>query len=364
MTPHTLTTTRPVRTLVTALCAGLLATGCGTIPRPDETASVTAQEPGTLKRATCSHSERTSRSSRRSVLAISIDGLRPATIRRLGPRGAPALHRMIRSGASTLNARTVVERTVTLPNHTSMITGRPVATGRGGHGVRMNTDPGGTVHALAGERVSSMFQVAARQGGRPAVFVSKSKFALFHRSWPCAIARYAHREQAPALTRLVLADLQHRNRSLRFVHYAAPDQAGHEHGFTSRQYRTAVRHVDQQLGRLLTYISNRTQRRARTTVVITADHGGTGTRHDDRTDRRNYTIPFLAWGRGVAAGTNLYRLNPDLRKPGRAQYGYRGRQPIRNGDLANLVTHLLGRPPVPGSWLNRGHSLDLRRPAG
>ena len=41
-------------------------------------------------------------------------------------------HRLMRQGVWTLNARTVHESTQTLPNHTSMVTGRPV-TATGGH---------------------------------------------------------------------------------------------------------------------------------------------------------------------------------------------------------------------------------------
>src|SRR5918998_4993950 len=62
-----------------------------------------------------------------SVLAISIDGLNPAALRRLGRTGTPHIHELMRTGASTLNARTEHELTLTLPNHTGMVTGRRVA---------------------------------------------------------------------------------------------------------------------------------------------------------------------------------------------------------------------------------------------
>ena len=40
------------------------------------------------------------------VIAISVDGLNPAAIRRLGRSGAPNLYRLMDEGVSTLNART------------------------------------------------------------------------------------------------------------------------------------------------------------------------------------------------------------------------------------------------------------------
>lgn len=295
------------------------------------------------------------------MLAISIDGLRPAAIHRLGPDRAPTLHRLIRQGASTLNARTTVEETRTLPNHTTMLTGRRVAANRGGHGVDVNTDPGGTVHDRAGEQVASIFQVVARRGGRPALFVAKSKFALFQRSWPCTIARFTYRPDNQALTDAVRRDLTQHRRSLRFVHYSAPDAAGHEHGFGSRRYRDAIAATDRRLGRLVSTIRSTPRLRGRVTVIITSDHGGTGRDHGDLRLRGHYTIPFIAWGAGVSRGTNLYRLNPERRRPGADQIRYAGRQPIRNGDLANLTLDILGLRAVPGSPINARQSLDLRR---
>ena len=54
-------------------------------------------------------------------------------------------------------------------------------------------------------------------------------------------------------------------------------------------------------------------------------------------------------GPGVPAGADLYSLNPSLLYPGKDQVSYSGTQPLRVGDLANLVTRTLGLPPVPGS---------------
>src|SRR5690606_26110908 len=76
----------------------------------------------------------------RRVVVISIDGLRSDAITRLGPESLPHLYRLMREGAGTLNARNLVELTITLPNHVSMVTGRPVALAAGGHGVRVNHD--------------------------------------------------------------------------------------------------------------------------------------------------------------------------------------------------------------------------------
>ena len=46
----------------------------------------------------------------------------------------------------------------------------------------------------------------------------------------------------------------------------------------------------------------------------------------------------MAWGPGVPEGRNLYDLNPSFESPADSRPGYGGKQPIRNADLANVVT--------------------------
>ena len=57
----------------------------------------------------------------------------------------------------------------------------------------------------------------------------------------------------------------------------------------------------------------------------------------------------MAWGPGVPEGRNLYDLNPSFESPADSRPGYGGKQPIRNADLANVVTDALDLPRVPGS---------------
>jgi hypothetical protein len=67
------------------------------------------------------------------------------------------------------------------------------------------------------------------------------------------------------------------------------------------------------------------------------------------------------WGAGVANGAGLYRLNPDYADPGRRRTRYgAARQPVRNGDVANLTTDLLGLPAVRGSEHDSAQDLDVR----
>lgn len=301
------------------------------------------------------------------VVAISVDGLNPTAIRRLGPEGAPALHRMLRGGAGTLNARTDRALTRTLPNHTDMLTGRPVR-GASGHGVTFNEDNGGILAATAGEYVAGVFDVVHDHGGRTAFYASKAKFDLLDRSWDAAhgaadrvgaddgrdkLDRYVVDDEATNVGRL-LARLRTRPDEFSFLHMAQPDTAGHASGFMSSAYLAAVRAADRQVGRVLDAVRADPDLRAHTTVVLTSDHGGRGPSHSDPTKAYNYRVPFLAWGVGVVRGADLYDLNDGRRaRPGARRTSYTGVQPIRNGEVANVVTDLLDLPQVPGSVFTR-----------
>ncbi|WP_166389276.1 alkaline phosphatase family protein [Nocardioides ochotonae] len=298
---------------------------------------------------------------RRRVLAISVDGLAPGVVRRLGPRGTPTLHRLLRRGASTLEARTAVEMTVTLPNHTSMLTGRRIDARRGGHGVTWNdATPRRAIPRDAwGRRVQSIFTQVHRAGLRTAMFAGKDKFRTFPQTWPRAIDRVLIAEDQGRLVRAARRDLVRGGRAFTFLHLRGPDSAGHREGFGSPAYVAAVREVDRQLRGVLRTVRAHPRLRHEVVVVLTADHGGRGEAgHDVATHAANYRVPFLVWGRGVARG-DLYRLSPGRRNPGRTHPGYaRPRQPVRNGDLANLSADLLGLPAVPGSTI--GTRQDLR----
>lgn len=307
------------------------------------------------------------------VLAISVDGLNPRAIRDLGPEGAPAFHRLMGEGAYTLNARTAREQTRTLPNHTGMLTGRRVDARQHGHGVIANHDTGSTVHRAAGHYTSSVFDVVHDRGGRTALFTTKAKFALFDRSWSAngaadevgvsqgrdKIDRFTVDTDDTRLVGSLTGYLRSSAGQFTFLHVSLPDEVGHEHGFMSSKYVAAVKRTDQLLGSVLDTVAASPSLRRDTLVLVTADHGGDGASHSDPDKLANYRVPFLAWGPGVAAGQNLYRLNPSRRSPGSTRTTYSGRQPVRNGDLANLATDVLDLPRVPSSEFDADRELTL-----
>lgn len=298
------------------------------------------------------------------VLAISVDGLNPEALTELGPDGAPTFRRLTDEGAYTLNARTSYERTITLPNHTGMLTGRPVS-GRSGTSVTFNDDTGGTLESTHGEYVTGMFDVAHDHGVGTALFAEKDKFGFLVRSWD-------RNHGAPDVTgaddgadKLDLAaiassdelvgDVKHSLTSgdarLVFWHIAAPDAAGHTSGWLGPEYLAAVRDADAQIGDVLDAVTADPTLAGRTTVLLTADHGGPrGTdHHDDVELEANYRIPFIAWGAGVRPGGDLYAMSTDRQDPAASRPGYAGPQPIRNMDLADIALRILGLPGIPGT---------------
>ncbi len=296
------------------------------------------------------------------VVVISVDGLNPDAIDRLGPGGTPTFHRLVDEGATTFNARSELEMTLTLPNHTGMVTSRRVLRTKGGHGVTWNDDRRRprTVQRAAGHRVGSVFSALHAARLDSALFASKTKFRLFNRSWPDAIDRMLVRRDNGKLVGWVRGDLTDHWRALTFVHLSLTDSAGHAYGWMSPAYLDAVERADRLVGRILEVVTSTTSSSEHTLVVVTSDHGGKGAGHSDPRRLADYRIPFLVWGPGVPAGADLYDLNPTYADPGTRRVGYRAaRQPIRNGDVANLVLDVLGLPAIPRSQLNADQDLQV-----
>ena len=297
------------------------------------------------------------------VVAVSVDGLNPRALVRLGRSRTPHLHALLARGASTLDARTSHETTVTLPNHTGMVTGRPVRLRLGGHGVRWNSDrpSPATVQEAADGPVGSVFSAVADAGGSTALFASKSKFRLWQRSWPDAIDRTTVRTHNGRLVDAFVADLG-TDRAFRFVHLSRPDVVGHRAGYMSRPYLRAVRRADRLVGRVVAAVATDPLLEDTTAIVLTSDHGGLGREHDEVRDPSNFRIPFVVTAPGVEPGSDLYALNPGRARPGRHRVAYAAeRQPVRNSDLANLALDLLGLPALEGSRANADQDLDVGR---
>ncbi len=298
------------------------------------------------------------------VVLVSFDGLRSDAIHRFENQTLPHFHQLLKEGACTLNARTDVDYTVTLPNHTCMLTGRRV-TGPHGHRVLLNDIITQTVHELNGAYVDSIFDVLHRHQLTSAMAASKIKFKIYANSYPIDHVQVTDQNDAKTV-QFALQQLESDHPpAFMLVHFSNPDIIGHKKGWSIQAaafYIKAVVRLDGYLAQLMQAIQTLNDKNEPTVLIVTTDHGGTGKNHFDPNEKRNYTIPFLVWGQGIAAGKDLYTLNPkDRADPGTKQILYdASTQPIRNGDAANLALQLLGLECVPGSTIGCVPGLVVR----
>ena len=312
------------------------------------------------------------------VVHISVDGLRGDFLEARvndDPDKYPNFRRFLDEGATTFNARTDFAHTVTLPNHTAMLTARPVSQPKGApntvyHGYTENDDPGRsvTLHNKGNENVSyipSTFDVAHDAGLSTALYASKTKFVIYEQSYNAKngapdvtgpddgtdkIDHYVNEGEAEPTNDRFLEDMKKRKYNYTFLHDKRPDH-GHEVVWGTVEWDDTVRAVDKFLGELFQLIETEPELKGDTTIIVTADHGGYDEDHGNSSDIRAYTIPVLVWGAGVAEGADLYELNPDTHAdPGEGRPDFTTPvPPIRNGNTGNLALNLLGLDAIDGT---------------
>ncbi len=221
------------------------------------------------------------------VMIVSFDGLRPDAI---SEASAPTLWSLIESGSYQPAALAEIPA-VTLPNHSSMLTGLAILS----HGVFINvTAPGRIEHP-------TVFDVSREHSVSSGFFVNKGKLGYL-----CADGDADFRRIKGDVD--VIADecaVAIRDNDLRlvFLHFGEPDGAGHAHGWLSDPYMAQVTRADAALRRILDVMDDRGIREE-TLLIITADHGGHDKTHgfpipDDQ------HVPFILNGPGIAEGRRL-----------------------------------------------------------
>lgn len=245
------------------------------------------------------------------VILISLDGARPDALQQAD---MPHLAGLAASGAVDWAAQTVFPP-VTLPAHTSMLTGLAVAD----HGVDWNgTNPG----CLPVEP-PTFLTLAERAGYRTAFVSGKEKFC--------------HLVQTPEMdyTFALAGDRSIADRALEllqdgyqviFLHFPNPDYFGHLHGWMSDTYLSELTSSDAQIGRVLAKLEALGVA-DQTLIIVTADHGGHDFEHGARRPE-DMTIPWMIAGPGVLSGTALAG--------------------VQVTDTAATVLWVLGLPSPPG----------------
>ncbi len=297
------------------------------------------------------------------VVIVAVPGLTSTVVRKMGAE-LSELDRMVQGGASTRNARTATESTSPDANLASLLTGRRVYPKAGGHGVGSKSTLPKTVHESAGQYVSSVYDLAHNMSRRTSFVSSRPQSKLVRGSWnkrsggkdPYGIndgtAKFDQvktlRDDAATVS-WWKGKTATRPASLSVVELSGAVVAGAKDGYTSDAYKKAVKKVSRRVAAIRRGIERQAEMKGTTLLVVTGTSGAQKTKGSSRKWVESYRVPMFVTGPGVPAGADLYGLNPSLAYPGKAQVGYSGPQPLRVGDLANLVTRTLGLPPIPGS---------------
>ena len=228
------------------------------------------------------------------VMIVSFDGLRPDVALRAD---MPNLRSLMARGSFTFWAHTT-DVAITLPSHTSMLTGVAPST----HGIHYNKDDADEKPPFP--LVPTIFQLAKKNGYTTACCAGKSKFRIFDKDsaldWKF-IKEAPDDDVADAAAAIITA---HQPQVL-FVHFPDCDRTGHKLGWGTPEQVATVSHADKAFGRVLKALDDQ-KLTDKTLIIVSADHGGNGRTHGGL-DPRSQHIPWIAAGPGIKHNYDLTR---------------------------------------------------------
>lgn len=228
----------------------------------------------------------------RRVLLVSIDGLAPWVLEQTP---TPFLDGLAAEGFAARRAETVVPA-ITMTSHASMLSGLSPDE----HGVFFNR-----YQPWSEFRAPTLFTDCAKAALRCGLFAGKRKFAHFAENEP-GVERYAFAEDAAGVLEAARAWSAEADPDLLVVHLAEVDLVGHAEGWGSDAQAAAVEDLDAQLGAFVEAWRGQSARSA--VVLVTADHGGLGTRHHQDLPE-NRRIPWILWGADAPAAHGVRPLS-------------------------------------------------------
>lgn len=231
------------------------------------------------------------------VLVISVDGLRPDLLLRCN---TPVMHALFEGGSYTFWAKTVPQ-SITLPSHTSMLTG--VSPRK--HGIEWNRDLPLTRPIYPA--TPTLFALAKKAGYTTAMVAGKSKFETLDVPGTidyAAVSEHGTSKDADVTEPAVRLIREYRPQVM-FVHYPGADNAGHAKGWGSPEQVAAIESIDANLGQLFQALAD-AKIADKTLVILSADHGGAGLTHGPE-DPRSRHIPWIVRGPGIRKGVDLTR---------------------------------------------------------
>jgi len=262
------------------------------------------------------------------VIVIGFDGLSPRGIK---DSKTPSFDHLIKNGASTMSARAVFP-TSSSSNWASMIMG----VGPEQHGITSNDwqpDKYAIAPVVPGPAGFSETLFSVYRRLRP-----EANIAIFHdwkdfgRLVEPGVPTVISNEKGPRATmKRAIEYFQKQKPALMFVHLDHIDHAGHKSGWNSPAYKQAVELGDTLTGELVKAVEDAGVF-DRTVFLLTADHGGVGTRHGGET-MEELLIPWIISGPGIRKGFHILR-------------------PVNTYDTACTVLSLLGAGR-PEYWICR-----------
>jgi len=229
------------------------------------------------------------------VFIISFDQGNPSLLQQTD---LPTFHRLAAEGARTWEAYTIVP-SVTLPSHTSMLTGVGVQK----HQITWNSyEP---TNGLV--KVPTIFSLAKERGLKTAMFIGKEKFK--HLALPGSLDTMVWPQpddDANSVASAFAAEVGTLKPNLVFIHFRDPDTLGHKYGAYAPEKVQALKDCDAALRTIKDAIAA-AGLLDDSVIILTADHGAhnakdkkgktIGSHGDARPE--DVLIPWVAWGKGV-----------------------------------------------------------------
>jgi hypothetical protein len=229
------------------------------------------------------------------ALIISVDGLRPDLALRAN---TPNIHALFNQGSYSFWARTTAE-SVTLPSHTSMLTGVvPIK-----HTIQWNSDL--PLEHPVYPAFPTIFELAKQAGYTTAMAAGKSKFINLARpgSLDWQFIPNQPKIEDPQVCQAAVQIIRDHQPDVLFVHFPSVDNAGHAKGWSSPEQLAAIERADACIGQLLQALDD-LHLRGQTFIIVTSDHGGAGLMHGPD-DARSRHILWIAAGPGIRKGLDL-----------------------------------------------------------
>jgi arylsulfatase A-like enzyme len=233
------------------------------------------------------------------IVIISIDGCRPDLLLRAD---TPVIHGLLPRASFSFWARTTAE-SITLPSHTSMLTGVvPIK-----HGIQWNTDI--PLQHPVYPNWPTLFQLAKKAGYTTAMAAGKSKFVNL--TVPGSLDEQfipdETKTEDPDVTDKAVEFVHDHQPQVLFVHLPSDDNVGHAKGWGTPEQLAALHQADACVGRVIQAVEDAKLSES-TAFIITADHGGFGRMHGPDDPRCRF-IPWICFGPGIRKNLDLTTLD-------------------------------------------------------